>query len=222
MGLKTGTAKMEELEIVSFDAKGCGATGGDRDGAQWEEGGERDGKGTKREGVWERSSEAENGSQGHLWPVDSWTHLPLRLVHHPFPLTSTPVSGPDPPLATPSRKPAVPRLARHPLPLLAPHGPVVRRRRGGGGAGSLGWGIPAPSPVLPQPTLLRSPHSQHRAGKQREWGRKRGPGDRGEHQDQEVGEGIRREGEPKADREPKAGGCQEPEPEGGWRQPRGR
>lgn len=184
---------MEELEIVSLDVKGCGAAGGDRDRGLV---GRRE-RGTGRErswreGVWERSSEAEKGSQGHLWPADSRTHLPLRLVHRPFPLTSTPVSGPEPPLATPARKPAVPRLARHPLPRLAPHGPVVRRRRYGGGAGTLGWGIPAPSPALPQPTRLTSSCSPHRAGKQREWGRRRGPG--GRRRDSEGGSTQSRQG----------------------------
>lgn len=132
----------------------------------------------------------------------------------PLPPTLTPVPGPAPPLAIPSTKPAVPRLARHPHPLLAPHRPVVRKRRAGGGAGALGWGIPAPSLALPRA------HPSHRHAHQvLGWKAARKGG--GRNEDQEVGKGTPREETPRAGREPEAGGCKKPEPKAGWRQLQG-
>lgn len=129
----------------------------------------------------------------------------------PLPPTSTPVPGPAPPLAIRSTKPAVPRLARHPHPLLAPHRPVVRKRRAGGGAEALGWGIPAPPLALPRA------HPSHRHAHQvLGWIAARMGG--GRNEDQEVGKGTPREGTPRAGREPEGGGCKKPEPKAGWRQ----
>lgn len=118
-------------------------------------------------------------------------------------LTSLPWASPPPldvnsgpwaptPFSHPFQEARSPQAGAPPPPLLAPRRPVVRRRRDGGGAGALRWGIPAPSPALPQSTPLTGPRSPHRAGKQRELGRKPGPG--GRQRDSEGGSTASRRG----------------------------
>lgn len=89
-------------------------------------------------------------------PGDSWGQLrPAETLASPpsaSPLTNV-NSSPRPrtPGATPSRKPAVPGLARLPHRLLASHRPVVRRRRAGVGREPRVRG-PGPSPAEPAPS----------------------------------------------------------------------
>lgn len=76
-------------------------------------------------------------------------------------------------------------------------------------------GEPGPIPkAAPGPPLPRA-RAPGQAGKRR---------GEGGSEDQEVSEGTAREGAPRAEKEPEAGGCTEPraEPKAGWRQPRGR
>ena len=177
-GRDWGTAKMEELEIVSSNVMRHGAMSvmpnasgaalgiTDRATERGREGGlggrlerkpeESEAAGTE-EGV--EAGGAETGSQGQLWPADAWTHSPLLPVHPPAPTNVSSSPRTPHPLVTPSRKPAVTRLARHPHPPRAPHRPVVRRRRAGGGAGVWGWGSRAHPQGGREPTLPEGPRS---------------------------------------------------------------
>lgn len=144
---------MEELEIVSSNLKGYGALERDGDGDMV---GRRE-RGTGRErcrregGVLERTSEAEKGSQGHLWPADFRTHLPLRLCIAPPtpPPTSTSVPGPRTPISRPLQEARSPQAGAPPPPSPLSSPTCCAQETAGGGAGALGWGNTAASPALP-------------------------------------------------------------------------
>lgn len=120
--------------------------------------------------------------------------------------TSAPVPDPAPlshPLQEARSRPAgVP-----PPPSLAPHRPVVRRRRAGGGAGVWGWGSRAHPQGGREPTLPEGPRACGPQWKSMSgvgagvcvW--KRGRGGR---------RGGPWEGAPRAEKEAKAGGCEGP------------
>lgn len=91
-------------------------------------------------------------AQRHQWSAGSRTHLPLRLLHPPPPMSTPAPSHTHPyPLVTPSRKSAVPELVRHPTPFALLTDLLCAEDELG-----VGWGNRAPSlaeppsPPIPQ------------------------------------------------------------------------
>lgn len=144
---KNGNSKDGGVGNCFFKRKGT-RNYGERQG--WGPGGKKAEGAGKRAKLQGRRKACEPVDQRRA-PRDQLTPGPSRLSPCASPTTSV-NSSPRTlhPLSHPLQEARSPRRTRHPHPCLAPHRPVVRRRRAGGGAGASGWGNPAPSPALPR------------------------------------------------------------------------